>query len=67
VDVFRGPDLQPVWQSTMLAQGPAAWDGATGSGSALPGEYWWSVGARRVLGAYSLTVYGYLSKLTITQ
>jgi hypothetical protein len=65
VDVVRGEEQELVWQSLIQATS-FAFDGTVGNGAHIqPGEYWWGVGARRELGPYKLTVYGYLSGLII--
>jgi len=65
VDLVRGEEQKPAWQS--LAQATSlAFDGTLGNGARIqPGDYWWGVGARRELGTYKLTVYGYLPGLMI--
>jgi hypothetical protein len=65
VDLVRGEEQELVWQSLIQATS-FAFDGTVDSEAHIqPGEYWWGVGARRELGPYKLTVYGYLSGLFI--
>jgi hypothetical protein len=67
VDLVRGEEQVTVWQSDLTAGTSVAFDGVLDGGASIePGEYWWGVGARQELGAYETTVFGYLSKLTIT-
>ena len=66
VDLAHGQDQNVVWQSSIAQSTSVSFDGTLTSGSQIqPGEYWWGVGARRDLGAYKLTVYGYLPVLLI--
>ncbi|MFQ5610868.1 MAG: hypothetical protein ACE5H9_01900 [Anaerolineae bacterium] len=66
VDLVRGEEQTLVWQSPLVQTPTAAFEGALSDGTRLePGEYWWDVGARRALGPYTLTVYGYLPGLII--
>ena len=61
VDLAHGQDQNIVWQSSIAQSTSISFDGILANGSQIqPGEYWWGVGARRDLGAYKLTVYGYL-------
>jgi hypothetical protein len=61
VDLVRGEEQEMVWQSTRVQATSLAFNGRVGNGTHIqPGEYWWGVGARRALGPYLLTVYGYL-------
>jgi hypothetical protein len=61
VDLARGEEQEVVWQSTRVQATSLAFNGRVGNGTHIqPGEYWWGVGARRELGSYVLTVYGYL-------
>ncbi len=61
VDLARGEEQEVVWQSTRVQATSLAFDGRVGNGTHIqPGEYWWGIGARRELGPYLLTVYGYL-------
>ena len=65
VDLVRGEEQELVWQS-LIQSTSLAFDGTVGSRAHIqPGEYWWGVGARRELGPYKLTVYGYLPGLRI--
>jgi len=65
VDLVRGEEQKLVWQSLTQATS-LAFDGTLGNGARIqPGDYWWGVGARRELGPYKLTVYGYLPGLVI--
>lgn len=65
VDLVRGEEQELVWQS-LIQSTSLAFDGTLGSGAHIQsGEYWWGVGARRDLGPYKLTVYGYLPGLII--
>jgi hypothetical protein len=65
VDLVHGEEQELVWQSLIQATS-FAFDGTVDSGAHIqPEEYWWGVGARRELGPYKLTVYGYLSGLII--
>lgn len=66
VDLASGQDQNIVWQSPVAQKTWITFDGRLSSGTQIqPGEYWWGVGARRDLGAYKLTVYGYLPALVI--
>lgn len=66
VDLAHGQDQNIVWQSSIASSTSVSFDGTLSSGSQIqPGEYWWGVGARRDLGTYKLTVYGYLPVLLI--
>jgi hypothetical protein len=68
VDLVRGSEQHVLWQSAPVQATSLAFDGTIGNGSHIePGEYWWGVGARRQLGAYTLAVYGYLPVLMIEQ
>lgn len=61
VDLAHGQNQNIVWQSSIVQRTSASFDGTLTDGSQIqPGEYWWGVGARRDLGMYKLTVYGYL-------
>jgi hypothetical protein len=65
MDLVRGEEQELVWQSLIQATS-FAFDGTMDNGAHIQaGEYWWGVGARRELGPYKLTVYGYLSGLII--
>jgi hypothetical protein len=65
VDLVRGEEQELVRQSVVQATS-FTFDGTLGNGSHIqPGEHWWGVGARRELGPYKLTVYGYLPGLII--
>lgn len=65
VDVARNPQTV-IWHSPLTTGTTATFDGVLADGSTLrPGEYWWGVGARRQLGSYSMTAYGYLLVLNI--
>jgi hypothetical protein len=67
LDVHAGTDLQPAWQSPLLYGTDGSWNGQlTAGGTAQAGEYWWGIGARRALGSYTLTIYSYLTKFTLT-
>jgi hypothetical protein len=66
VDLMRGEELVTVWQSPFVGDTSTAFDGTLSDGERIDsGQYWWGVGAQRALGAYTLTVYGYLPSLTI--
>jgi hypothetical protein len=65
VDLVRGEEMQLIWKSAPLQSTSVTFDGQVGGGGLEPGEYWWGVGARRNLGEYTLTVYGYLPVLLI--
>lgn len=61
VDLAHGQEQTVVWQSPVAQSTSVDFNGTLSSGSQIePGEYWWGVGARRTLGDYKLTVYGYL-------
>ncbi len=65
VDLVRGEEQELVWQS-LIQSTSLAFDGTLDDGAHIQsGEYWWGVGARRDLGPYKLTVYGYLPGLII--
>ena len=67
VDLMQGDDLNRVWQSPLVGTTSVAFDGTTAEGSPVTADtYWWGVGARRMVGNYQLTIYGYLPTLTIT-
>jgi hypothetical protein len=66
VDLARGEEQQVIWQSSLIQATSFAFDGTVGNGAHIQvGEHWWGVGARRELGPYMLTVYGYLPGLII--
>ncbi len=66
VDLARGEESEVVWQSTLIQDTSVAFDGTLDGGTHIqPGEYWWGVGARRALGSYTLTVYGYQQRLSV--
>ncbi len=65
VDLVKGEEMQLIWKSAPLQSTSITFDGQVGGGELEPGEYWWGVGARRNLGEYTLTVYGYLPVLLI--
>lgn len=66
VDLVRGEEQRAVWHSSLVQTPSLAFDGRLDDGTHIqPGEYWWGVGARRELGAYTLTVYGYLLGLVV--
>lgn len=60
VDLAHGQNQNVIWQA--VAQGTSLdFNGKLSNGAQIqPGDYWWGVGARRDLGGYKLTVYGYL-------
>jgi len=61
VDLAQGQNQNIVWRSPILSKTSVNFNGTLTNGSQIqPGEYWWGVGARRDLGTYKLTVYGYL-------
>jgi hypothetical protein len=66
VDLVQGEEMQLVWKSGPLQATSVTFNGPAAGGELEPGEYWWGVGARRNLGDYTLTVYGYLPVLLIT-
>jgi hypothetical protein len=66
VDLLYGKDQQRVWQSPLVEDTAVAFDGTLDDGAQIePGAYWWGVGAQRAVGAYTLTVFGYLPPLKI--
>ena len=66
VDLLYGADQDRVWQSPLVEDTFVPFGGALEDGAQIePGDYWWGVGAQRPLGAYTLTVYGYLPPLKI--
>lgn len=66
VDLAQGDRQDIVWQSALVQATSLAFDGrVTGGKSIQPGDYWWGVGARRRLGSYTASVYGYLPELKI--
>jgi hypothetical protein len=66
VDLVHGQEQSLVWQSPVAESTSISFDGTLNSGARIqPGEYRWGVGAQRELGAYRLTVYGYLPALLI--
>lgn len=61
VDLAHGEEQEIIWQSSRVQATFLAFDGKIENGTQIqPGEYWWGVGARRPLGPYMLTIYGYL-------
>jgi hypothetical protein len=67
VDLMEGDELITVWQSPLVSATSVAFDGTLDDGAHIAaGAYWWGVGARKSLGSYHLTVYGYLPALVIT-
>jgi hypothetical protein len=67
VDLTKGDDLNRVWQSTLVDTTHVPFDGTLEDGSHVTADtYWWGVGARKDVGDYQLTVYGYLPTLAIT-
>jgi hypothetical protein len=66
VDLSRGGEPDPIWQSALVEGTSLSFDGALSGGSSLaPGEYWWGVGVRQPVGSYIWTVYGYQQRLFI--
>jgi hypothetical protein len=65
VDLAQGEQMDLVWKSPSLQTTSVTFNGQTQSGAIQPGEYWWGVGARRKVGDYTLTVYGYVPVLLI--
>ena len=68
VDLLYGEDQERVWQSPLVEDTDTTvpFDGTLDDGEQIePGAYWWGVGAQRAVGAYTLTVYGYLAPLRI--
>lgn len=66
VDLLYGEDQERVWQSPLVEDTAVPFDGTLDDGEQIePGAYWWGVGAQRAVGAYTLTVYGYLPPITI--
>jgi hypothetical protein len=66
VDLVQGEEQDLVWQSSLVQTTSLSFDGTLANGAHIqPGQYGWAVGARRVLEAYTLTVYGYVAGLTI--
>ncbi len=66
-DLTSGLDDRTVWQSALLQTTSGTWNGQTSAGvAAAPGEYWWSVGARRDVSSYTLIMYTYLTKVVIS-
>ena len=67
VDLTKGDELTRVWQSALVETTSVAFDGSLDDGSQITADtYWWGIGARRDIGDYRLTIYGYLSTLVIT-
>jgi hypothetical protein len=67
VDLTQGNDLDRVWQSALVEPTSMAFDGMLDNGSHITADiYWWGVGARKDMGDYQMTVYGYLPTLFIT-
>jgi hypothetical protein len=67
MDLTQGEDLTRVWQSALVETTSVAFDGTLDGGSHVTADsYWWGVGARKDVGDYQLTVYGYLPTLVIT-
>lgn len=66
VDLGREGQTTPAWQSRLDPFTSASFEGTLGDGTAITaGAYWWSVGARKQVGAYKLFVYGWPRALTI--
>jgi hypothetical protein len=66
VDLSRGEELDPLWQSGLVGELTVDFDGQLADGTRIaPGEYWWGVGARRTIGSYTLTVYGYQQRFSV--
>ena len=66
VDFAWGEEEELVWQSGFVQDTSVAFDGTLDDGTAAQaGGYWWGAGARRELGTFTLTLYGYLSRLTV--
>ena len=66
VDLTKGDDLNRVWQSTLVDTTHVDFDGTLEDDSHVTADtYWWGVGARKGVGDYQLTVYGYLPTLLI--
>ncbi len=66
VDLVYGQEQSLVWQSPVAKSTSISFDGTLNNGAQIhPGEYRWGVGAQRDLGAYRLTIYGYLPALLI--
>ena len=67
LDLTGDPDNATVWQSPLLQIASGSWNGRSADGAPVaPGEYWWSVGARRDVSSYTLIVYSYLTRLIIS-
>jgi len=67
VDVTKGDNLVRVWQSSLVNTPRVAFDGTLGDESHITADtYWWGIGARKDVGGYQLTVYGYLPTFVIT-
>ena len=67
VDLTKGDDLNRVWQSGLVDTTRVEFDGTLSSRSHVTADtYYWGIGARKNLGDYHLTVYGYLPTLVIT-
>jgi len=67
VDLAEGDDQAIVWQSALVNTTSVAFDGTLDNGSHIAAStYWWGVGARKDVGDYQLTIYGYLPALIIT-
>jgi len=67
VDLTKGDELTHIWQSVLVETTSVAFDGSLDDGSQItPDTYWWGIGARRDIGNYRLTIYGYLPTLVIT-
>jgi hypothetical protein len=61
VDLYQGEEQGLVWQSSLVAGAPVAFEGALLGGAPIqPGDYWWAVGAQKLLGEYTQTAYSYL-------
>jgi hypothetical protein len=66
VDLSPGGEPDPIWQSPLLEGTSLLFDGTLEGGAALQaGEYWWGVGARRAVGPYTWTVYGYQQRVFV--
>lgn len=66
VDLAQGDRQDIVWQSALVQATSLTFDGKVAGGKSIqPGDYWWGVGARRRLGSYTASVYGYLPELKV--
>jgi hypothetical protein len=66
VDLGAEGEMTPVWQSLLTFLTSSSFNGTLNDETTITaGTYWWSVGARKQIGAYQLFVYGWPRSLII--